>query len=1022
MKKRWIPLLLLCTVAAFIFGLRLGSLSEAEQHQPVHEAVNATIAVINSDAGAEINGVHLNYATAIINTLDDRFMLVSPAMAQSGLDSGMFSAVVTFPHHVSTRVLSFNAYMPQRVEVEFIISPQLSDREFLETHLAIMGLQLAINTTLANTYVSSIFRQFHEAQDQVGNIFQNSLADLMALEMLTFSNFTDGLDLSHVPVIDLNPRELDTEFYFGQVYNFASDIAGWYLRSYEMASDQFLWMREGLFDLTAGLPDEEQHWIDMLEHWTWYSEEYGRLLEIYAAYVAYHDQSLYEWFNENVDWNETLGNFQDHLTEWHADSQAWFSTSEEWHSEFLGYLTSVVDFQTALEDFQTVLDGSSTDVQGALREWQEHLQQVMDALERQYNVLRETEADYNEKAIFANEFLELLDDMYDGLHDWHEEFADWLVTIRERREDINTFHYDLNENHEALHHVADFILYWVTENNHMPDAPIARLYLQELFDEIEIPEVPYLEHLYPWVWTWQIGDLPEIDELYYFEMPDSPFLQFVMPEMPTIPGQPNINFPSNMDMNFLPPHMLMDTLMGIHGQLIAWHGSLGATANDLTQWRTDANLYWSILESDLQDWYDELTDTHLELEDFHDQVETQRLELNARLEDIEYRRINAEAFYYRLNYLHATMEEPIEAFEIWNETLQIMHDELLEQNDAQLTNFEELLAWHTALNLFSAGLAYELYNLPPPLDPAEWLLIPDLPAEDEYRFVNLTMEPLPEDLYFNVWEPEIAPPEDYIGIEIQEAFNHEFALRGHQMREPFDMDAPPVYMGMMHPDFVREHGMMTARQPESPLLPPPPRPDGFWRNVDFMQDQLLRFEVSDFLNEHIHRQVDSSLASYDRFLEGLRDSLVHTFGDNVWRMHEVHREYEWFLQDLRFDALENHREEHENLQEVIETFAASRHETLADTQNRLGTFASMMPETRQLGGINQQVVDFTVSPFEFLSFNLGEHEAVLLEAIPPLAYRYDGYLHIVLIIMAAVFAVTVVGSAVAHVVRKRKER
>jgi len=59
------------------------------------------------------------------------------------------------------------------------------------------------------------------------------------------------------------------------------------------------------------------------------------------------------------------------------------------------------------------------------------------------------------------------------------------------------------------------------------------------------------------------------------------------------------------------------------------------------------------------------------------------------------------------------------------------------------------------------------------------------------------------------------------------------------------------------------------------------------------------------------------LASYGRFLEGLRDSLVRTFGDNVWRMHEVHREYEWFLQDLRFDALENHREEHENLQEVI---------------------------------------------------------------------------------------------------------
>jgi len=178
MKRRY-PVIILI-VAGLMFSLLYGCSyqPDSEEYVALPAVVNTTIAVVNADMGVEIDGERLNYSAAIIDALEGDFTLVSPAIAESGFESGAFGAIITFPSNVSERIVSFNAYRPYRVQLNFRINRNLSESDYIETHHKIMNLQVSINSTLAHTYVSSIFSQFHTAQGHINTVFQNNLDNL----------------------------------------------------------------------------------------------------------------------------------------------------------------------------------------------------------------------------------------------------------------------------------------------------------------------------------------------------------------------------------------------------------------------------------------------------------------------------------------------------------------------------------------------------------------------------------------------------------------------------------------------------------------------------------------------------------------------------------------------------------------------------------------------------------------------------------------------------------------------------
>ena len=330
MKKKWIPLIILCSSAVFVLGLWLGHILEFERQgdsQAARNNAQTTIAVVNSDVGVEVDGVRQNFAEAIISTLGDDFVLVSPAMAHRGYTEGSYGAMITFPSQVSEQVLSFNANEPERVQLDFVINPNLSEQDYLNTYKQIVDLQQSINTMLSYTYISSLFGQIHMAQDEIEHVFMNDLATIGALDIIYFRNFTTGLELAEIPDIPFNPNDLDTSEYLLTVTDMAENISGMYHGSYDEAIIAYEVMRSKVIALTDNFQTQQDDWLADLNAWTGVTQGFGTDLEAFATgFSGEVDDWLDEWekwYDELVAYEENVEDYSDHVYAWYDKVMVW---------------------------------------------------------------------------------------------------------------------------------------------------------------------------------------------------------------------------------------------------------------------------------------------------------------------------------------------------------------------------------------------------------------------------------------------------------------------------------------------------------------------------------------------------------------------------------------------------------------------------------------------------------------------------------------------------------------------------
>jgi hypothetical protein len=907
MPKKYIPFAIAIVFLAFAYGLTRGARSEADlqlERQSIQRHLGTTIAVVNADTGTYINNELQNYSAAIIDTLEDDFVLVSPAMAETGFNSGVYGAIVTFPSDVSERILSFNANMPERVQLEFQINPALPERAFLETYVAITDLQLSINTTLANTYIASIFRQFHDAQDQVDGIFQNNLSDLMALELLTLGDFTQNLQFDSLPDLPMELRELDTNFHMNKVENFASEVASWYLNSYGLASNSFLWMREGLFRLTDNFENQEEEWLWQVQNWTNYSVEYGELLEEFATKVRDHEYDLQDWHLENANWHEELQIYSDRVNNFHDENLNWFDTAMDWHFQYLGYLTIAMEFSDEVRAYRQLLQDSIQPVMLDMTHWFEDLNNYEDSLFDQFESLLEVIEDHNMQAEVSNAFLE-------DLLDWHNGLEVSQESLLELQEDLNNRLSELNEWQQELETVGE---QWEGEFDSF----------SYLMQGISIPEqfTTDIELFFFFIdYLMQIESVPNI------QIPN-------LPEIPTINlYEPNIYF------NFIaPPPLSINDIPDIENG--DWNNFLNVIETTITDFEI---LHTNLIDTkdELHNWYTDLTDAQSQLHDWSEALET----------------------------FHGEVEQLfIEVYE-WAEKVLNFTDDVLELGE-EFHEYQLFIEdWYTQLQtVYTSFNDLELIELPQNSEFEHLYLleeiIVDMPEE---------LEPL-EHVVVPTWNDDVVSPESYNGAEIAEAFTSEIPLDNEALSYTPNLD--PLYdEGNRHQPFAVQSTDVLfefADMPESPLQDPPPRADDFWDSLDYMHDQLLQFNVDDFLGENINSQVSNSLNSFDNYLGTIRDDASIQFEHNLWQLDNVRHGYTWFLEDIGRTALNAQREEQQALQNSIEQFADVRGVTSDNTRQRLSSFANMMPESRAATGVNQTLVNFASSPFEFTSVGLRE--------------------------------------------------
>jgi len=411
-NERYVFLFAIVIVSLLLLSSCGFILRDEDVHSESERIVLTTIAVVNSDMGIEIDGERVNYSAAIIETLDANFTLVSPAMAESGFEGGAFGAVITFPSDVSEHIVSFNAHNPQRVQLEFRINPQLAEADYISLHRQIMDLQVSINTTLAQTYVSSILSQFHAAQGHAYAIFYNNYANLDAVEIVRLPAFTSTLELEELPENPLEITPKDAIQFIEDVDEFAERVAALFRDSYAAASESYLAMREGLFDLIEGLPGEEEYWMVQLQEWVAEIEEYSGNVSEYAEIVE-------DYADELIEWHEAMEN-------WHYEADSWYDEHRTLFDDAVDYIEELREYAASLHE----------DIEYA----SERLQAIYDDLWSSANMLQ----DWNDELDTANSMIlrylsyydnsrsiTLLHEWYEGLYDAMSVLQDWYYELRE---------------------------------------------------------------------------------------------------------------------------------------------------------------------------------------------------------------------------------------------------------------------------------------------------------------------------------------------------------------------------------------------------------------------------------------------------------------------------------------------------------------------------------------------------------------------------------------------------------------
>jgi len=339
-----------------------------------------TIAVVNEDMGIEIGSERHNYSAAIINALDEEFTLVSPTMADSGYESGAYGAVITFPADVSEKILSFNSSRPERVQIEFKVNPNLSEADYVDTYLKIMNLQISINTTLAYTYVSSIYIQFHMAQDHLELVFRNNLDNLSSIDIIRLPAFSSLLNLDELPDIPLEIMGTDTAQHVISVNDFAENVSIVYLSSYAEASQQYLSMREGLFEMVDALPEQEDEWMDKLAAWAMIKVGYSDDITVFAEALEDYAGELQAWLDSLREWHEEAA-------DWHGVHKLFFDESIRYFKDMSDYTDCLIDsIAPALDELQDLYDLLEPSLE-MLHIWHDAMEPAYDELRVWYDAI-----------------------------------------------------------------------------------------------------------------------------------------------------------------------------------------------------------------------------------------------------------------------------------------------------------------------------------------------------------------------------------------------------------------------------------------------------------------------------------------------------------------------------------------------------------------------------------------------------------------------------------------------------------
>ncbi len=269
--SRWISIIIAIFFSGLLFGWMIGTGRDGyvpddaagitgENFDVAMDAAR-TIAVVNLDSGILMDGVNTYFSQSMVSFPDDDFVMTGIEDARKGISSGKYATYIVIPASFSESVDSINE-SPSRITLDYQISPALDSRVKSEVVERIAHFSAGLNENITYTYISSIFKEFHAAQDNAKTVMENNKNDY---ERLSGVNPASLLDTAVIPeriFIELMPVDFDSAKEFYQVsVTVAENVRNDIDAAIDKGKNEYFKIKEG----REGLEDETEYFLSVVE-------------------------------------------------------------------------------------------------------------------------------------------------------------------------------------------------------------------------------------------------------------------------------------------------------------------------------------------------------------------------------------------------------------------------------------------------------------------------------------------------------------------------------------------------------------------------------------------------------------------------------------------------------------------------------------------------------------------------------------------------------------------------------------
>ncbi|MDD6571052.1 MAG: hypothetical protein PUF12_01565 [Thermoflexaceae bacterium] len=417
--------------ALFLVGMYSGiRLQYKETLEDIEKSYNIqqTIAVVNLDIGVkQADNSVKNYSSAIIDGLDDSYVLVSAAMAENGYSSGKYGAVLTFPSNLSEAIESINTKEPYSAQVEFKVNSNLPQERYINIYTKLLTLQTQINESFNYMYMESVLEEFHNAQDYVDELLKNNIEMIEAITAVKLGDYSAYMETAAIPKGEYEPKTLPIDSFVEHASQYSDSISKLYLSSYAVAQKDFDKIEDDMKLRAGELNNMAEIWTEDMEKWADETQKYTREVAEYVKAVDTFHEELSVWSDKLSEWNGLSKQYSEDIEKYKTDIS-------QWAKEVLDYGNALSEFCESTEKYY-----SSQLLEQNVDKWNDWKNKVNEIYQDEMNNSGLYKA-YGEEAKKVME----------EYADRKEKIADWSEYTKDYQEYLATWETSVNEYYDTI--------------------------------------------------------------------------------------------------------------------------------------------------------------------------------------------------------------------------------------------------------------------------------------------------------------------------------------------------------------------------------------------------------------------------------------------------------------------------------------------------------------------------------------------------------------------------------------------